>query len=184
MRGITNKLVAISALAGVVVLLYPTEQTIAPDWQVTVVDDRGSRLAGVNVRETWQHLSLEPKPHEELLKTDAHGSVHFPRRTLASSYLHRLLGCWDQRRKAPKPTDCGPTASVWAFGTELGPMDAEDTKETAVQYIIRDLQPDLVVAQQTSMIMLHHCPPSHFGVGCRMSEDYAPATYPRAPVKK
>lgn len=178
MRRITPKLVAALLLAAVVVLLFPLEQTIAPDWQVTVVDNKGARLPGVNVRETWQHLSVEAKPHEELLQTDANGTVHFPRRTLNSNMLRRALGCWDQRRKAASPAPCGPVASVWAFGPELGPMDAEDTKETEAQYIRRELQPDLVVEQQTSMIMLHHCPAGHFGKGCA-TQDYAPTLYPQ-----
>lgn len=160
-----------AVLALGVVLFYPTEQTVAPRWEVTVVDDKGVRLSGINVRETWQQGSVEDKMHEELVKTDKAGKVTFPKRTIQASIISRSLGCWYKRRQESDAA-CGPRSSVWAFGRGLGPMDADDVNQTNGLYVVRDLQPDLVVEQQTSMIMLHHCPPGRSGTGCKTSESY------------
>lgn len=166
------------ALAVVVVaaavLLFPVEQTVAPRWFITVVDEKGARLSGLEVRETWRQRSIEPKAHEEIRKTDATGVVTFPRRSTQVSYASRMMGCWAQRRKSPSPGACGPHAEIWAFGSGLGPMDPDDIREIHAQYIRRELKPDLIVEQQTSMILLHHCPPGHYGTGCSLSE-YVPS---------
>lgn len=163
-----------AVLALAVVVFYPTEQTVAPRWEVTVVDDKGARLAGIDVRESWQQASVEEKSHEEVVKTDKAGKVTFPKRTIQTSLVSRGFGCWYQRRQHKDDPDsaCGPRSKVWAFGSGLGPMDADDVSQTNGLYIVRDLQPDLVVEQQTSMIMLHHCPPGRSGTGCKTSERY------------
>src|SRR5512146_2573740 len=87
---------AVFVMVGIAYLVIPSQQTVAPEWSVTVVDEKGVRLANLQVRETWQQRSIEAKPHEELLTTDAHGVVVFPRRTMNASYLSRALGCWEQ----------------------------------------------------------------------------------------
>lgn len=174
MRGAVKKLVFLALVIIAIFLIYPVQQTTAPDWQVTVLDDKGMRLAGIGVRETWRQCSFEDKDHEDVAKTDASGSVHFPKRTLNSSYLQRLYGCYKQRRaKAAQPI-CGPQASVWAFGPGLGTLHAEDTMDTTAHYTINENLPDVMVEQQTTMIMLHHCPPGRAGVGCKLSDEYAP----------
>jgi hypothetical protein len=174
MRKFIHTLAFVALLTVVVVLVYPVEQTTAPDWKVTAVDDKGVRLAGIGVRETWRQRSVEEKDHEEVAKTDASGSVHFPKRTLKSSYLSRMYGCYKERRANGAQAICGPRASVWAFGPGLGTMDAEDTMDTAARYINKENIPDAMVEQQTTMIMLHHCPPGRVGTGCKLSDEYAP----------
>jgi hypothetical protein len=175
------KKVALGLLAAAVVcLLYPIEQTIAPDWQVTVVDEKGVRLAGIHVRESWRQHSLQDKPAEQVLQTDSQGAVHFPRRTATSNLFRRAIGCWDEYRKQGKAASCGPHASIWAFGPGLGTLDAHDSGGTTPEYVPREIAPDLsilpdaIVQQQTTMILLHHCPPGYFGAGCKMTESYAP----------
>lgn len=162
---------AVAVIALLAVLFFPQEQTVAPRWEVTVVDDKGQRLGGVNVRETWQHGSVEDTVHEEIVTTDKAGRVTFPKRTIETSMISRTLGCWYKRRQQGESA-CGPRSSVWAFGAGLGPMDADDVNQTTGLYVVRELQPDLVVEQQTSMIMLHHCPPGRSGTGCKTSESY------------
>ena len=175
MRVNATTLVFAAVVAVVVVAcLYPIERTLAPDWQITVVDEKGTRLSGIDVRETWQDLSTENKRHEELLKTDARGSVRFPRRALKTNLFRVALGCWNQRRTMPTPQPCGPSASVWAFGPQLGPMDADDTAQTKAGFIYREFKPDTIVERQNSMIMLHHCPAGYSGTGCKNSDVYAP----------
>lgn len=174
MRGVVKK-AAFAALALVVIfLLYPVEQTVAPDWKVTVMDDKGARLAQVGVRETWRQYSVEHTAHEEVATTDASGSVHFLRRTLKSSYLLRMYGCYLERRAHAAEAMCGPQASVWAFGPGLGTLHAEDTAGTTARYTNNESLPDAMVEEQTSMIMLHYCPPGRVGPGCKLSDEYAP----------
>jgi hypothetical protein len=175
MRSIAKKLVFVALAIIAVFLVYPVEQTTAPEWQVTVMDDKGVRLAGIGVRESWRQGSVEEKDHEEVAKTDANGSVHFPKRALKSSYLSRMYGCYRERRTKASQATCGPYASVWAFGPGLGTLHPEDTLDGTARYINNEILPDVMVEQQTSMIMLHHCPPGRVGVGCRLSDEYVPA---------
>jgi hypothetical protein len=174
MRRVAKKLVYAALAIAAVFLIYPIEQTTAPDWQVTVIDDKGVRLAGVGVRESWRQHSFEAKDYEEVAKTDASGSVHFPKRTLKSSYLRRMYGCYRERQTKDPQAICGPQASVWAFGPGLGTLHTEDTLDNAARYVSNETLPDVMVEQQTTMIMLHHCPPGRFGAGCKLSEEYAP----------
>lgn len=175
MRPIIKKVGIGLIAAAIVAAVYPVDQTVAPEWQVRVVDEKGTRLAGIHVRETWQQGSLEPKANEEVKQTDANGMVQFPRRVLTASLLRRVLGCWGEMRKGKK-AECGPRANIWAFGPGLGTMDADDVREINVKYRPREIAPDLsilpdaVVEEQTSMILLHHCPPGQFGPGCKMAE--------------
>jgi hypothetical protein len=162
--------------AGLIALVYPTEQTVAPEWQVTVVDEKGSRLAGIHVRETWRQQSIEQTANEDVKQTDANGMVHFTRRVHTASLLRRILGCWDEMRKGNKQSNCGPHASIWAFGPGLGTMDEEDVRDVNAKYRPREIAPDLsilpdvIVEEQNSMILLHHCPSGKFGPGCKMTE--------------
>jgi len=153
-------------------LFYPAEQIVAPRWEVTVIDDKGARLAGINVRETWQQASVEKFAHDEVAKTDRAGKVRFPKRTIQASLISRLTGCWYEARQHRSWDACGPRSSVWAFGQGFGPLDANDVSETQGLYIVRELQTDLVVEQQSSMITLHHCPAGRSGTGCSISETY------------
>jgi len=174
MRAFINKIGILLVGIVVVTLMYPVEQTIAPEWQVTVVDDKGVRLANIHVRETWRQGSIEENGHEEVLATDANGSVHFPKRTLKSGYLQRVFGCIRKRRIVPSEASCGPQASVWAFGPGLGTLHEEDTKDSPVEFVKNELRPDTVVERQTSLFLLHHCPPGRIGVGCKLPDGYVP----------
>ncbi len=171
MRGAVKRVILAASAIIVALLVYPVEQTVAPDWKVTVVDDKGVRLTGIGVRENWRQCSVEGKDHEEVAKTDASGLAYFPKRTLKSSYLLRMYGCYRERRGH---AICGPQASVWAFGPGLGTLHAEDTMDAAARYVNNETLPDAIVEEQTSMIMLHHCPPGRVGTGCKLSDEYVP----------
>ncbi len=163
-------------VAAIVVLVYPVRQTVAPEWQITVVDEKGNRLSGIHVRETWQQQSLQQRAQEEVKETDATGSVHFSRRVVTASLLQRMWGCWSEMRRRDTQSTCGPSASVWAFGPGLGTMDQDDIRDVKARYRKREIAPELtilpdaIVEEQSSTILLHHCPPSHFGPGCSMAE--------------
>src|SRR5436190_23594287 len=60
-------------LIAVIFLVYPFQTTVAPAWQLRVVDDTGLAVAGIKVTEHWQHNSLESTGHEDIETTDQDG---------------------------------------------------------------------------------------------------------------
>lgn len=178
MDGKTNKVIIAIIIVGVIILMRPVEQTVAPAWQVTVVDEKGIRLSGIHVRESWRQYSIEDKDHEAVLETDGNGSVVFPRRALKSGYMQRMFGCVIKRRMNGSGAICSPQASVWAFGPGLGTLHEEDTKDSQAQFVKAELRPDTMVERQISLILLHHCPPGRVGTGCKLSDEYVPTASP------
>jgi len=75
-----------------VVLLYPSQMTVVPQWRVRVVDESGTPLANTGVRETWQHYDAESTGHEEDLVTDHEGYVTFPERKIRAPLAVRIVG--------------------------------------------------------------------------------------------
>jgi len=72
-------------------LLYPFQTTVVPDWTFRVVDDLDSPVAGITVTQHWQHYLIETEGHEEVKTTNAAGDVSFPARTVRASLLTRLF---------------------------------------------------------------------------------------------
>ena len=70
-------LIAIAVLAAVAVLPIPI--SLAPSWQVHVVDESGKPLAGVPVRQSWYHYMNDASGSERKV-TAADGRVAFPAR--------------------------------------------------------------------------------------------------------
>ena len=73
-------------------LFYPFEILVVPEWNVKIVDERGNPLANVRVSEHWQHYSIEIEGHEADAWADQQGYVAFPRRTIRASLLMRGFG--------------------------------------------------------------------------------------------
>ncbi|MDQ4120756.1 MAG: hypothetical protein M3209_04845 [Acidobacteriota bacterium] len=74
-----------------VILLVPFPTTVVPEWKVRVVDQNGKPFVGEAVREYWQHYSLESSGHQEERLTDENGYVVFPKRTIWSPLLWRIV---------------------------------------------------------------------------------------------
>jgi hypothetical protein len=77
-----------------VLLLYPFETTVVPEWKVRVVDESGKPMISIGVKEGWEHSSIEMNRHEQDLTTDNDGWVTFPRRTIRANLLWRLGGAF------------------------------------------------------------------------------------------
>jgi hypothetical protein len=75
-----------------VITLYPFETTVVPEWRVRVVEQAGTPLRNVMVKEVWEHYSVESQSHEQDLPTDADGYVTFPKRTIRASLAVRIIG--------------------------------------------------------------------------------------------
>ena len=98
----------------VVLLFYPFDITVVPEWRLRVVDQTGQRLSGNRVRQSWSHYTLEKQSHEEELLSDGEGYVQFPRRivrtniiTWAAKFLWNVVNVH---------SSFGPSASVYYLG--------------------------------------------------------------------
>jgi hypothetical protein len=76
----------------IVMLFYPFETTVVPEWKIHVVDVSGKPVPGVIVNEQWRNHSIEFNCHNEDATTDGQGHVSFPRRTVRASLAFRIVG--------------------------------------------------------------------------------------------
>ena len=102
---------ALVVLAG---FLIPFPQTVAPPWTARIVDESGAPQPDATVREVWEQYSLETHSHQEELRTDSHGTVSFPRRTLWRPYAANVIGAIRKFRADRKRGDFGPVAYLLA----------------------------------------------------------------------
>ena len=113
-----NRIAIIASLiliCAIAFLLYPFEQTIAPEWEVRVVDQEGKPIAHiVKVTEFWEQYSLEENSHYDEKYTNAYGRVHFGRRTHQSSLGSRFIGCLGQYGRYGVHASCGPRSFLVA----------------------------------------------------------------------
>ena len=80
-------------LASLAILgLYPFQITVVPEKRVLVMTNDMHPVRDALVRQSWQNYSLEREGHEEDLRTDAHGRVTFPTRTIRAPLVWRVLG--------------------------------------------------------------------------------------------
>lgn len=87
-----KKILLALSLVLVVLVIYPFESTVVPQWKIRLVDESGNSVVGVGVNEGWRHYSVEIRRHEESLITDDEGYVTFPRRTVRAGVLIRAVG--------------------------------------------------------------------------------------------
>jgi hypothetical protein len=74
------------------VMLYPFKTTVVPSQRVLVTTKDMRPVKNALVRQKWQNYSLERYGREEDLRTDAHGRITFPTRTIRAPLVWRLLG--------------------------------------------------------------------------------------------
>jgi hypothetical protein len=90
-RGSRQKIWILALLGAIaVLLLYPFETTVVPEWKARIVDESGNPMRMTGVREVWKHYTIESNSHEEESITDIDGYVTFPRRTVRGSLLVRI----------------------------------------------------------------------------------------------
>ena len=71
--------------------LIPTRYLAAPQWDVSVRDESGAPLAGLNVRLSFKNYSAESDSHEITLVTDPSGHVAFASQFRRASLLQRAI---------------------------------------------------------------------------------------------
>lgn len=97
----------------IVAVAYPFETTVVPEWKIRVMDETGSPFAGARVVQQWDHYSLGKGGGEEKWADDA-GYVVFPKRTVRSNLLYRVLRTsWAVLMKLAHG-NTGIRATVWA----------------------------------------------------------------------
>jgi hypothetical protein len=106
----------VALLLLLLILLYPFETTIEPEWSLKVVNDAGAAVGDIKVTEHWQHYLLESSSHEETRKAGANGAVTFPPRSIWASLLGRGWAAINRIRKDGWHARLSPAASVVVWG--------------------------------------------------------------------
>jgi hypothetical protein len=139
-------------------LVFPFDLTIAPEWNVKVLDENGTALAGAYVSEFATQWTLGVHS-EAAICTNAQGEAHFPRRTTRASIVTRV---------SKFVLGFGPHASLGAdvkIGVErLGYGDMPNESVTATW--------NGSGTHANSRFVLHKCPNGHTGYRCHFDYDY------------
>ena len=73
-------------------LLVPIDSVVVPAWSVQIVDTDSRAVEGINVRQVWQHYTLESVSHEEVRVTPSDGRVSFPERRISGTVFMYVVG--------------------------------------------------------------------------------------------
>jgi hypothetical protein len=158
--GIMNTGTRVLGLAVLIVflLVFRFNVTVAPEWNVKVLDENGEALAGVYVSEFATPWTLNVH-YEGAICSDRRGEAHFPRQTVRSSVLTRV---------SKFISGFGPHAS-------LGP----DVKIGVERLGYGDMPNESVTAtwngsatHVNSQFVLHKCPKGFSGYQCHFDDDY------------
>jgi hypothetical protein len=87
-----RKWIILVLIVSAVVILYPLKKAVVPAQHVLVTTKDMHPISNALVRQIWQDYSLERYGHEEDLRTDTHGRVTFPTRSIRAPLVWRLLG--------------------------------------------------------------------------------------------
>jgi hypothetical protein len=127
-----------AVLVVLLLLFYPFQTTIVPEWSLKVVDEEGAPVREVNVTEHWQHFLLESASHEEMRPVQENGAVSFPERTIRASLLRRGIATIDRFKTDGWRARRSPAASVVVWGNK-------DYATTVAVYIPSELPPSHVM---------------------------------------
>lgn len=114
----TRRMLWLPLLTAAIVLVYPFQTTVAPAWQLRVIDDTGLAVADMKVTEHWQHNSLESAGHEDMQTTDRDGRVSFPARPIRSNLFARALAPLLKSFREGNRALLGRYASVVVWGNK------------------------------------------------------------------
>ena len=112
-------------LAGValvmLLLVYPFNVTVIPEWNVKVVDEGGRPVPGAYILLFATQWTLDFH-HEEAVCTDSNGQAYFPRETVRASVVTRVLK-WVSR--LGPHSSLGPDAKVGVEALGYGDMPGD-----------------------------------------------------------
>jgi hypothetical protein len=107
-----------AVLLVLLLLFYPFQTTVVPEWSLKVVDEEGAAVRDVNVTEHWQHFLLESWSHEEMRQVQENGAVSFPDRTIRASLLRRGIATVSRIKRDGWRARRSPAASVVVWGNK------------------------------------------------------------------
>jgi hypothetical protein len=155
------------SLAGValiiVLLVYPFNVTVAPEWKVKVIDEKGEPVAGAYVSEFGSHGTLDFQ-HKEALCTDLSGEAQFSRQTARASVLTRISS-WVSRFNVHG--GLGPYVAVGVDRLGYGDMP---TQGPAANF--NGLAWYGSPTRMNSTVTLRKCPKRFTGYNCGFNYDY------------
>jgi hypothetical protein len=112
----TGTAAVVFIVIALVLLFYPFQTTIVPEWSLRVVDEEGAAVRNVNVTEHWQHFLLESLAHEDVRQVSENGAVSFPERTIRASVVSRGLATISRIKRDGWRARRSPAASVVVWG--------------------------------------------------------------------
>lgn len=149
-------------LAGTAVLLfllvYPFEVTVAPEWNIKVVDENGKPLTGAYILEFANQWTLDTH-YEQAICSDKNGEAHFPRQIVRASVLTRA---------SKFILNFGPHSS---FGPDLE-MGAERLGYGDMANNVTTAEWSGGRSRVHSQFSLHKCPTGFTAYRCNFDYDY------------
>jgi hypothetical protein len=171
-RKALNILAIIIAAFIAVWLILPTQDVVAPTWNVVVTDTSNQPIAGVSVTAFAQQYTLESKDVEETKITGTDGGVQFSPRIIKANGLQRLIGTVGQIATFGAHSSFGTHTHIHAdkagYGDpaylQLFAANEREERSTGAE-------------RQSSHIVLLKCPDRYSGMGCSFPQD------PSLPIK-
>lgn len=139
-------------------LVYPFNVTVMPEWNVKVVDENGEALAGAYVSEFATQWTLDFHD-EQSLCSDSKGEAHFARQTVPVSAITRVSK-WISR--LGPHSSLGPDVKMSAERMGYGDMPNEATWTTWNGWS----------NHVNSKFVLHKCPSGLTAYRCKIGYDY------------
>jgi hypothetical protein len=148
----------VGGIALLVVLIYPFKVTVAPEWNVKVVDQNGNAVAGAYVSEFGTNWTLNVH-HEDAACSDALGRAYLARHTVRASFLtraSRFVSGFGPH------ASLGPDVKIGVEGFGYGDMPNDITTSTW----------DGIRNRVSLQFVLHKCPQGFTGYKCSADYDY------------
>jgi hypothetical protein len=155
------------SLAGIALvvflLVYPFNVTVAPEWNVKVVDENGKPLPGAYVSEFASHGTLDFE-HNEAVCTNVNGEAQFVRHSVRASVLTRI-----SRRvlRFNIHGGLGPHVAVGVDRLGYGDMPTQIPMPD-FNGLVWYGSP----RRMSSRVVLQKCPAGFTGYGCHFDYDY------------
>lgn len=159
----STKMSLVGVALVVFLLVYPFNVTVAPEWNVRVVDETGKPVAGAYVSEFASHGTLDFE-HNEAVCTNVNGEAQFVRRTVRASVLNRVSR-WVSRFNIHG--GLGPHVAVGVDRLGYGDMPTQ-VPMPDFNGLVWDGFPRRV----NSRVVLQKCPDGRTGYQCHFDYDY------------
>jgi len=126
-------------MMSVVVVFFPVEHEVTPEWAFDVVDSDNRELPGCRIQQHWEWLAVGLQ-RDDTAVSDAAGRIHFPRRTVRFSFGRQWVGTVSGF--GFHSAFMGPRAYFLGCAEGTGPdrLDAEKVGNVLAYRYVRGLQ--------------------------------------------